>query len=131
MRMICKKCGKPIEFIEMSNGKKMPVDAQKAYLREDPDGLVQAVKVIGRYGHLFSAVYANQGAPGTVKEYQTHWPNCMQGVTRTAKLSQEEWRKRQGESRPTRITKGTTHHPHYNPHHKPEHKPQTEQIALF
>jgi len=129
--MLCKKCGKPIEFIEMSNKKKMPVDAEKVYLREDPDGLVQAIKVIGRYGHQFSAIYAKQGAPGTVKEYQTHWPNCVQGMTRTAKLSQAEWRKRQGEQRPARPTKSSTHHPHYDPYKKREQKPQQEQIALF
>jgi hypothetical protein len=129
--MLCKKCGKPIEFIEMSNGKKMPVDAQMVYVREDPDGMVQVVKAIGRYGHQFNAVYANPGAPGTQKLHQTHWPNCAQGITRTAKLSQTEWRKRQDERRPARPTKSSTHHPHYDPHKKMEQKPKLEQIALF
>jgi len=129
--MLCKKCGKQIEFIEMSNGKKMPVDAQKVYVREDPDGLVQAIKVIGRYGHQFNAIYANQGAPGTVKEYQTHWPNCADGITRTAKLSQMEWRKRQNETRPARATKSSTHHPHGDALRKKEQPPIDKQIALF
>lgn len=125
----CGKCGKPIDFIPMENGKKMPVDAQMVYVRKDPEGLVKAIEVIGLTGRTFNANYATKGAPGTIKAFQTHWPNCAEGITRTAKLSQTEWRKRQEGARPTRNTKASKHHPHYDPYKKPEPKP--EQIALF
>ena len=127
----CGKCGKPIEFIKMANGKKMPVDAQMVYLRKDPEGLVKAVEVIGMAGRPFNAEYAAPGAPGTIKAFQTHWPNCMQGVTRTTKLSQADWRKRKDEMRTSRPTKSSTHHPHYDPHKKKDQAQKMEQIALF
>lgn len=126
---VCGKCGKPIEFILMENGKKMPVDSQKVYVRKDPDGLVKAVEVIWQTGHAFNAYYTTKGAPGAIKAFQTHWPNCAEGITRTAKLSQAEWRKRQEGNRPARVTKSSQNHPHFAHEKKPE--PKQEQIALF
>ena len=128
---LCSKCGKPIEFIAMSNGKKMPVDAEMIYVRKDPEGPVQIIEVIGMFGHQFNATYAEKGAAGTIKVHQSHWGNCASGITRTAKLSQEEWRKRMDARRPTRKAKPSTHHPHYDPGKKSEPKTKMEQIALF
>ena len=99
------------------------------YVRKDPDGLVKAIEVIGLSGRTFNAVYATKGAPGTIKAFQTHWPNCAEGITRTAKLSQTDWRKRQEGNRPTRVAKSSNHHPHFIQDKKPE--PKQEQIALF
>lgn len=126
--MRCKKCGKPIEFILMRNGKKMPVDAEKTYLRADVNGPIKGVMPNGR---LFDAVFSAPNQPGAVKAFMTHWPNCAKGITRGAKMTQDEWRKRQDEQKQARLQKSHINHPHGNPYAPKPPEKKSEQIALF
>lgn len=126
--MRCTKCGKPIEFIRMKNDKLMPVDAEMAYLREAENGMIKAVMPNGR---TFDAFFAQPGQPGTVKAYVTHWPNCVKGMTRSAKLTQSEYRKRQEETKRCRILQ--TRHPHGEPSNtkQDDKNGKPEQLVLF
>ncbi len=129
--VLCTKCGKPIEFIVLDSKARMPVDAKKVYVRADPKGQVKAVTVIGLVGKMFDAVFAEMGEPGAIKAFVTHWPNCVNGSTRTPRVSQSEYRKKQETDRGTRGAASCKFHPHKVAiaSHDSVHK--KEQITLF
>lgn len=69
----CRKCGKPINFIQTRSGKYMPVDPTGLYCTRDERG---PITVITRYGEMVRVSEGFKGEAGTPVGYIPHWTNC-------------------------------------------------------
>lgn len=81
MSLPCRSCGKPIRFIEMRSGKKMPVDPDLIAYADAKDGDV----LVTEQGNTYKVNLANR-LPN-VKGYVSHFATCPQA---------DDWRKPRG-----------------------------------
>jgi len=96
----CKKCGRPISFIQTKRGKMMPVDGFSLQVIPDKDGSLY----INEDGEMIRGRVVGMAGPATVKVWQSHFATCPE-LNKGKPRKTETWREKQSRLAHERLEK--------------------------